>query len=162
MTAWNRLHVIGCSPLGTAKGIGFRNPIVEDPEHRYFVVRDINADDPEPNTFVTSDELSHMTRFAPQRAQRGHVLLVASASFTGVFDSLRLQIPAGLGWIPATDGQKLTYAPSTTLLSWVSSMLEEIVKWSSERLAEHLATRGSVSIPEIVAALSEANYLAAL
>jgi hypothetical protein len=124
---------------------------VRDREGRTFLVRDVTADAPEPNTIISENMLGTepLTRVPEQVAIRGYITVVLSPTFYRILSECsgdseirwaRLDSGMRFAYLPAADVRDWRHETASRLLSRVRQMLIEPISDGARtlRMAEEI------------------------
>lgn len=160
---WSFLKVVAADGLVGKRGVALRTPILQDGGGRILLPAHVEDETVEPRQVLPDTEYCELLDgqvWIPVRAlkaQRGHVLVVRSASFQEACQSVRLS--EDLRWVDEHGDITIAYVNRALALNWRARCAKRFVRWAEKWLMEHFSIPSEATLADAHLVLEQALFV---
>ena len=160
---WYSLKVVAADGLVGKRGVALRTPILQDEGRRIILPSRVEDETVEPRQVLPDAEYRELLdghTWIPVRklqAQRGHVLVVRSASFQEACQAVRLS--EDLRWVDEHKDVTIAYVNRAFALEWRARCAKRFVQWAEKWLVEHFSFASHSTLADAHLVLEQALFV---
>lgn len=161
--SWSSLKVVASDGLVGKRGVALRTPIFQDEAEQVLLPSNLEGETVEPRRVLSDVEYQELLAegvWIPVRAlkaQRGHVLVVRSASFQEACQSVSL--PDDLRWVDQHRDVTIAYVNRTSAVEWRARCAKRFLQRVENWLVEHFTWASPSTLADAHLVLEQALFV---